>query len=158
MTTRPRYSRDDSGQSMTNLPNSPKHKLSDSYSSLSSYASSSLQSGCHSRISSLSTVSGGTQAFPQLLNDMPSFETKLAEHQQLGPGLGQLHPSASRELHPVSPRTSVSQPSAIISSSTLEDDLRRSNRPGSPTDAILITRVAGSNRSSPTDASRYVIR
>ncbi|KAH7358081.1 ORP1 protein [Plectosphaerella cucumerina] len=120
-------------------PRSPKHKFSDSYSSLSSYASSSLQSGCHSRISSMSTVSGH-QPFTAMLNDMPTFETKLAEHQQL-----------SADGIPLSPRTAI--PAPMLASPTGEDGPRDPARPHSPSDAILITRGAGgSNRSSPTDA------
>lgn len=122
-------------------PRSPKHKFSDSHSSLSSYASSTLQSGCHSRISSMSTVSGH-QPFTAMLNDMPSFETKLAEHQQL----------SSMDGQPLSPRTAIPPP--LLASPTGEDAARDPARPHSPSDAILITRGAGSNRSSPTDAMR----
>lgn len=125
-------------------PRSPKHKFSDSHSSLSSYASSTLQSGCHSRISSMSTV-GGHQPFTAMLNDMPSFETKLAEHQQLNASDGP----------PLSPRTAI--PASFLTSPMAEDAPSDPARPHSPSDAILITRGAGSNRSSPTDAMRYVL-
>lgn len=141
MKRRSRYSRDDGVSGSMGAPRSPKHKFSDSYSSLSSYASSSLQSGCHSRISSMSTVSGH-QPFTAMLNDMPSFETKLAEHQQL-----------NADGLPLSPRTAIPPP--LMASPTGEDGPRDPARPHSPSDAILITRGAGgSARSSPTDAMR----
>ncbi|ROT41400.1 hypothetical protein SODALDRAFT_338741 [Sodiomyces alkalinus F11] len=140
--------RDPTANGSTGLPQSPKHKCSDSHSSLSSYASSNLTSGCHSRISSFSTVSGGTQPFTQPVNEMPSFETKLAEHEQLSPAVVGQEP---RALRPASPRTSISQPQ-IISPATFDDGISNPERAGSPSDAILITRTAGSNRSSPSDA------
>ncbi|KAG7128135.1 hypothetical protein HYQ45_012117 [Verticillium longisporum] len=104
LTARPRFSRDDSMPGGMGLPNSPRHKFSDSHSSLSSYTSSTMHSGCHSRISSMSTVSGGVQPFNSLLNDMPSFETKLGEAQQMD----SVPPSL--ELRSQSPRTATKQP------------------------------------------------
>ncbi|KAG7117751.1 hypothetical protein HYQ45_015715 [Verticillium longisporum] len=104
LTARPRFSRDDSMQGGMGLPNSPRHKFSDSHSSLSSYTSSTMHSGSHSRISSMSTVSGGVQPFNSLLNDMPSFETKLGETQQMDSA------PPSLELRSQSPRTATKQP------------------------------------------------
>ncbi|CRK34527.1 hypothetical protein BN1723_014868 [Verticillium longisporum] len=138
LTARPRFSRDDSMQGGMGLPNSPRHKFSDSHSSLSSYTSSTMHSGSHSRISSMSTVSGGVQPFNSLLNDMPSFETKLGETQQMDSA------PPSLELRSQSPRTATS-PSA------LEEGDKDPRRPSSPSDAILITRGTGSSRSSPTE-------
>ncbi|RDA90199.1 hypothetical protein CP533_0482 [Ophiocordyceps camponoti-saundersi (nom. inval.)] len=58
-------------QSMT-----PRHRLSDSYSSLSSY--SSRQSMPHSRISSITTISGGYPGSSSLA-ELPIFESSLDE-------------------------------------------------------------------------------
>lgn len=127
------------------FPKSPKHKFSDSHSSLSSYTSS-TQSGGHSRISSLSTVSG-IQPFTSLLNDVPAFDTKLAEHQQNMTGPGMV------DIQPPSPRGMGHDPNMP----PLDPAMKGPGRPGSPSDAILITRGMGSNRSSPTDGLRYVI-
>ncbi|RDA84542.1 hypothetical protein CP532_3745 [Ophiocordyceps camponoti-leonardi (nom. inval.)] len=59
-------------QSMT----TPRHRLSDSYSSLSSY--SSRQSMPHSRISSITTISGGYPGSSSLA-ELPIFESSLDE-------------------------------------------------------------------------------
>lgn len=128
------------------MSRSPKHKLSDSHSSLSSFASSTLQSGCHSRISSLSTVSEG-HPFTSMLSDVPSIETKLAEHQQPNEGTTS------------NPQASATGAIAFRSRVTSGDDegTKLSERPQSPSDAVLITRGNGSNRSSPTRDVRYVV-
>ncbi|KAL2758102.1 hypothetical protein ACRALDRAFT_1055111 [Sodiomyces alcalophilus JCM 7366] len=139
--------RDPTANGAAGVPKSPKHRCSDSHSSFSSYASSNLTSGSHSRISSISTVSG-TQPFPQSVNEMPSFETKLAEYQKLNPGPTGQTPGA---LRTASPRTSVSQ-TQMVSPAAFDDGINNPGRARSPSDAILITRTAGSNRSSPTDA------
>ncbi|PHH66916.1 hypothetical protein CDD81_5268 [Ophiocordyceps australis] len=57
--------------------NMPWHKMSDSHSSLSSYGS--WQSRCHSRMSSVTTVSGGHHMASSLA-ELPILESKLAEH------------------------------------------------------------------------------
>ncbi|WYZ41769.1 hypothetical protein EsH8_V_000664 [Colletotrichum jinshuiense] len=135
LTARPNLPREDDGQHVTGgFPKSPKHKFSDSHSSLSSYTSSN-QSGGHSRISSLSTVSG-IQPFTSLLNDVPAFDSKMGEHQQ-----------HMVDIQPPSPRT-IGHPDP---NSVLDPSMKGPGRPGSPSDAILITRGMGSNRSSPTD-------
>ncbi|KAF4812532.1 hypothetical protein CGCSCA5_v009042 [Colletotrichum siamense] len=133
LTARPNLPREDDGHVTGGFPKSPKHKFSDSHSSLSSYTSSN-QSGGHSRISSLSTVSG-IQPFTSLLNDVPAFDPKL-DHQNMGP--------AMVDIQPPSPRTAGQDP-------PLDPSMKGPGRPGSPSDAILITRGMGSNRSSPTD-------
>ncbi|KAL8376441.1 hypothetical protein RB595_007503 [Gaeumannomyces hyphopodioides] len=62
-----------------NSPSSPKHKFSDSRSSLSSYTTtSSNNSGSHSRISSLSTVSE-FQPMTSLITDFSSLEAKMSD-------------------------------------------------------------------------------
>ncbi|GKT60605.1 ORP1 like protein [Colletotrichum tofieldiae] len=145
MLNRPNLPREDDGQQHVTggFPKSPKHKFSDSHSSLSSYTSSN-QSGGHSRISSLSTVSG-IQPFTSLLNEVPAFDTKLAEHQQSMSGPGMV------DMQPPSPRTMAQH------DPNLDPAMKGPGRPGSPSDAILITRgMGGSNRSSPTDGMRYV--
>ncbi|KAK1465263.1 hypothetical protein CCUS01_07668 [Colletotrichum cuscutae] len=144
ISSRPNLPREDDGHHVTGgFPKSPKHKFSDSHSSLSSYTSSN-QSGGHSRISSLSTVSG-IQPFTSLLNDVPAFDTKL-DHQQGMGGPGMI------DVQPPSPRT-MGQHDPVA----LDPAMKGTGRPGSPSDAILITRgMGGSNRSSPTDGLRYV--
>ncbi|KAK1716928.1 hypothetical protein BDP67DRAFT_609495 [Colletotrichum lupini] len=139
ISSRPNLPREDDGHHVTGgFPKSPKHKFSDSHSSLSSYTSSN-QSGGHSRISSLSTVSG-IQPFTSLLNDVPAFDTKL-DHQQGMGGPGMI------DVQPPSPRT-MGQHDPVA----LDPAMKGTGRPGSPSDAILITRgMGGSNRSSPTD-------
>ncbi|KAK1989813.1 hypothetical protein LX36DRAFT_717241 [Colletotrichum falcatum] len=140
LTARPNLPREDDGQQHLTggFPKSPKHKFSDSHSSLSSYTSSN-QSGGHSRISSLSTVSG-IQPFTSLLNEVPAFDAKLAEHQQNMSGPGMV------DIQPPSPRT-MGQHDQV-----LDPAMKVPGRPGSPSDAILITRgMGGSNRSSPAD-------
>ncbi|KAL8288873.1 hypothetical protein RB597_000790 [Gaeumannomyces tritici] len=63
----------------SNSPSSPKHKFSDSRSSLSSYTTtSSNNSGSHSRISSLSTVSE-FQPMTSLITDFSSLEAKMSD-------------------------------------------------------------------------------
>ncbi|KAJ0158295.1 hypothetical protein CTA2_11916 [Colletotrichum tanaceti] len=147
LTARPNLPREDDGQQHVTggFPKSPKHKFSDSHSSLSSYTSSN-QSGGHSRISSLSTVSG-IQPFTSLLNEVPAFDAKLADQQQNMSGPGVV------DLQPPSPRTMAHHELA------LDPAMKGPGRPGSPSDAILITRgMGGSNRSSPTDGLRYVMK
>lgn len=123
----------------TGAPKSPKHKFSDSHSSLSSYTSSS-RSGSHSRISSMSTVSG-TQPLASLLTDVPEAKVE---------------PSDVPVIHDVSmsprgslPMTNSSPPVPV------EPSFREHGRPQSPSDAILITR--GSSQLTPEDGIRYVI-
>lgn len=66
-------------QAEANSPSSPKHKFSDSRSSLSSYTTtSSNNSGSHSRISSLSTVSE-FQPMTSLITDFSSLEAKMSD-------------------------------------------------------------------------------
>ncbi|OHE94130.1 hypothetical protein CORC01_10587 [Colletotrichum orchidophilum] len=145
LTARPNLSRDDDGHHATGgFPKSPKHKFSDSHSSLSSYTSSN-QSGGHSRISSLSTVSG-IQPFTSLLNDVPAFDRKL-DHQQAMGGPGMI------DIQPPSPRT-MGQHDPVV----MDPAMKGTGRPGSPSDAILITRgMGGSNRSSPTDGLSWTL-
>ncbi|KAF7547572.1 hypothetical protein G7046_g8963 [Stylonectria norvegica] len=73
------------------------HKLSDSRSSLSSYGSSSSFSGCHSRLSSMSTVSS-VHPVSSMAWDIPTLETKLEylTHSTFRPVLADGPPSDAR--------------------------------------------------------------
>lgn len=103
-------------------PEPVRHKLSDSHSSLSSYGS--WQSRSHSRISSVTTVSGGHGLGSSSVTELPILESKLAE----------LNESTRRQFYgdaktPLSAVTRHPVPEAI------END--QPERPGSPSDAVL---------------------
>ncbi|KAI3326240.1 hypothetical protein HD806DRAFT_532889 [Xylariaceae sp. AK1471] len=102
-------------------PNSPRHKCSDSHSSLSSYASSS-SSLSHSRISSMSTAGG--MPTMSIIPDVSSLE--------LGPDC----PDSVKEYSQRLKRDGVISPVAIIE----ETPIHGSGRLGSPSDAILISK------------------
>ncbi|KAI8624433.1 hypothetical protein F5Y19DRAFT_314911 [Xylariaceae sp. FL1651] len=103
-------------------PKSPRHKFSDSHSSLSSYASSSA-SLSHSRISSMSTV-GGVQTM-STIPDVSSLE--------IGPDC----PDSVKEYSHRPKRDGVSSPAVIIE----ELSEYGSGRLGSPSDAMLISKL-----------------
>ncbi|KAI0134669.1 ORP1 protein [Xylariales sp. AK1849] len=133
-------------------PKSPKHKFSDSYSSLSSYTSS-MNSFTHSRFSSLSTVSG-SQTVPTLFTDMSALETRSAVELRSGDNLDSAVSRLSlpdffsinkraREDRGLSPTTIAEEPILL--------DVRR---PGSPSDAMLISRgCQDADRMSPQELS-----
>ncbi|KAL7793581.1 hypothetical protein V8C37DRAFT_100659 [Trichoderma ceciliae] len=99
-----------------------KHKLSFSTSSFAS--AESPQSGCHSRLSSVASISGVSSSnIP--ISEMPSIDAKLLEAQSP-------HPSISiTEQRPSPPLTSNSS-AAIPSGSS-----RTNHLPDSPSDAVL---------------------
>lgn len=136
---RPSFLCETDSHEATGAPKSPKHKFSDSHSSLSSYTSSS-RSGSHSRISSMSTVSG-IQPLGSLLTDVPEAKVEPSDvpviHDVSMSPRGSLHMANSSPPMPAEPR------------------MRDHERPQSPSDAILITR--GSNQLTPEDGIRYVI-
>ncbi|KAI2473225.1 hypothetical protein F4781DRAFT_225894 [Annulohypoxylon bovei var. microspora] len=108
-------------------PKSPRHKFSDSHSSLSSYASSST-SLCHSRISSMSTV-GGIQSI-STIPDTPSLETQFECAELSIPKIW------SPESHRRTTKEGIISP-PVINGESLVTDLLRSS---SPSDAMLMSR------------------
>ncbi|KAK9782898.1 hypothetical protein SCAR479_01241 [Seiridium cardinale] len=123
-------------------PKSPKHRFSDSYSSLSSYTSS-LNSMSHSRFSSLSTVSG-FQSLGPLLTDMPALESRSCDNLDSAVSRSSIPDYFGKRVRKdggTSPTTIAEEPAM--------GDVRR---PGSPSDAMLISRgMLGSDRMSPQD-------
>ena len=139
---RPSFPSDQDIRISAGSPKSPRHKFSDSHSSLSSYTSSS-RSGCHSRISSLSTVSG-IHPLSSLLSDVP--EAKVEPNDL---------PTSQHFSDVLSPRNRLhhanSSPPALT-----RGTLPYRERQQSPSDAILITRGSLSHQSSPGNGTRYV--
>ncbi|KAI1446183.1 hypothetical protein F5Y02DRAFT_77742 [Annulohypoxylon stygium] len=111
---------------------SPRHKFSDSHSSLSSYASSNT-SLSHSRISSMSTV-GGIQSINPI-PDTPCLDTQFECALSI-PKIwsSDLHRSIAKE-------GLISPPVTTTNGEPLVTDLLRS---GSPSDAMLMSRGAQS--------------
>ncbi|PHH82401.1 hypothetical protein CDD83_3277 [Cordyceps sp. RAO-2017] len=99
-------------------PMPPRHKFSDSHSSLSSYGS--WQSRSHSRISSVTTVSGGYTGGSSLA-ELPILESNLPEREE--PKTRPAH----REERPSLSLTTKLQPPVIAGV----------ERPKSPSDAVL---------------------
>ncbi|KAK4453755.1 hypothetical protein QBC34DRAFT_192982 [Podospora aff. communis PSN243] len=127
-------------------PKSPRHKFSDSRSSLSSYASSSTNSISHSRISSLSTVSE-FQPLTNLITDI-SLEGKKMPNGQIGDNAAD-RGDEPRPASPIIPSPSfgptpiVGQPQENLNSSTTSYHPAMaisSERPTSPSDAVMIRR------------------
>ncbi|KAI2625841.1 hypothetical protein GGR54DRAFT_637616 [Hypoxylon sp. NC1633] len=117
-------------------PKSPRHKFSDSHSSLSSYASSSA-SLSHSRISSMSTV-GGVQTI-NTIPDTPSLETQFECIELSMPKIW------SSDKHQTSTREGIVSPS-VTNGGPLVTELGRSS---SPSDALLMSRgVQGLDRTN----------
>ena len=115
-------------------PSSPKHKFSDSHSSLSSCTfSSSNNSVSHSRISSLSTVSE-LQPLSTLAIDMPSPDgRKMSEPHGQGlacPALGEIQPPSP------TPRRLTHEITSDVNNQ--EKHPKEVNRPHSPSDAVLM--------------------
>lgn len=126
-------------------PKSPKHRLSDSYSSLSSYTSS-LNSVSHSRFSSMSTASGFQSMVP-LITELPSLESRSCDNMDSAVSRSSIQDffaKKSRKDGGVSPTTIAEEPS-----------VGDAGRPGSPSDAMLMSRASqGSDRMSPHDFSK----
>lgn len=124
-------------------PKSPKHKFSDSRSSLSSYttmsSNTSSHSRSHSRISSLSTVSE-YQPMNSFMSDSTPTERRMSD-----PDSGMTCPTVV-EIQPPSPsRRAFDDVSPDASDN---DSPMHSDRPRSPSDAILVRNraLAGSAR------------
>jgi hypothetical protein len=153
---------DDSHLDIQNLnPTSPKHKSSDSRSSLSSSTSSSLQSVAHSRFSSISTI-GSCHLLPSTWSvDGPSLKSRNttqpldstsldnSSDARPSPSLSPtetLDPFASVAKYHLSNRqtkfvnqSSVPWIATFVNdngSSTLSREDRSKERPGSPTDPL----------------------
>lgn len=127
-------------------PNSPKHKFSDSRSSLSSYTTMSSSNSCHSRshsrISSLSTVSEY-----QPLSSYGS-ESTPTERRTSMPENGMSCPTVV-EVQPPSPRRLGLED---VSDASDNDSVMVSDRARSPSDAVLLR-----NRGL-TGSARYVLK
>ncbi|KAM4065642.1 orp1 [Hirsutella rhossiliensis] len=100
----------------------PRHKFSDSHSSLSSYGS--WQSRSHSRISSVTTISG-SHIGGLSLAELPILESKDAERDDLKPNA----PYGDEQSR--FPAVAKHQPPALVL------DTAQLERPGSPSDAVL---------------------
>lgn len=145
-------------------PSSPKHKFSDSRSSLSSFTSS-LQSATHSRFSSMSTVNSAqpmhgipTEAFsPKLRNAPQNLElATIDSRSEHGPSTS-LSPTGSLETlafvaehHPFSQQATRQGSQEVLGadsesvprSLSTEIPVRgRSGRASSPSDGLLIKRM-----------------
>ncbi|KAM7184743.1 hypothetical protein V8F33_012822 [Rhypophila sp. PSN 637] len=140
------------GQSSSTSPKSPKHKFSDSRSSLSSYASSN-NSVSHSRISSLSTVSE-FQPLTNLITEITLNSRMSAEKMDKGnPGYQTSAPARSPpiSIHSISGDDKPSAPviytqrkySAPFSDDVSPTEAVPPRRPGSPSDAVIIRRGPG---------------
>jgi hypothetical protein len=120
-------------------PHSPRHKCSYSHSSLSSYASSS-SSQPHSRISSMSTTGGKST-----MANIPGVSSLE---------LGLDCPDSVKEY------SQPMKPDGIISSVEITDEvpIHESSRPGSPSDAILISKPPKRiDQYGSYDVMRYVL-
>ncbi|KAH9900092.1 hypothetical protein F4778DRAFT_155206 [Xylariomycetidae sp. FL2044] len=116
-------------------PKSPRHKLSDSHSSLSSYASS-TSSLSHSRISSMSTV-GGFQTMSSI-PDVPSVESELEPAELV------------TSKNPVADTWQRGKSDAAVSPTAVTEEATLAGRPGSPSDALLMSRSQDLDRKSPS--------
>lgn len=123
-------------------PESLRHKFSDSHSSLSSYTSS-ANSGTHSRFSSMSTVSGFQMG--AAMADMQTLDASACEN---------LDSAVSRMsvMDTVrSKRDGGFSPSMIAEEPSMVD----AGRPGSPSDAMLMSRGSqGLERMSPQETAK----
>lgn len=146
--------------SSSGSPKSPRHKFSDSRSSLSSYtttlSSSSNNSISHSRISSLSTVSG-IQPLSSIITDIPmdalmadGLESASSNKTPLPPKM-----NASDARGDASPTAAPPHAKGRGHSYSQSNSPRDMARPASPSDAILITRGGlNGERQSPSDQNR----
>ncbi|KAH6655716.1 hypothetical protein BKA67DRAFT_246835 [Truncatella angustata] len=126
-------------------PKSPKHRFSDSYSSLSSYTSS-LHSVSHSRFSSLSTVSG-FQSVPPLITDMPPLDSRACDTLDSAISRSSAADYFGKRLR----KDGGGSPTTIAEEPFMEG----ARRPGSPSDAMLIRGSVSSERMSPQDFVNY---
>lgn len=129
-------------------PRSPRHKWSDSQSSLSSYASSTT-SVSHSRISSLSTV-GEFQPMNSTLLDTSERIMDAVPGAPCAPTLVEISPP-SPVLEESPSRSSSDDESHVWSDHGSAETMQR---PQSPSDAILITRFPGSERRESQESVR----
>lgn len=121
-----------------NVPS--RHKFSDSSSSLSSY--SSWQSKSHSRISSVTTV-GGPPSLGSSLADRPIFESKGGESEDAA--------NPPRRLHAQSSSSATSR--HRLPEHRESDELER---PGSPSDAVLLMKTPSRNHPTVAGSPWYV--
>ncbi|KAK3377885.1 hypothetical protein B0H63DRAFT_228974 [Podospora didyma] len=137
-------------------PKSPKHKFSDSHSSLSSYTSSSNNSISHSRISSLSTVSE-FQPIAPLLSDMP-LDPRMPQDKLITLRTRNLSGVVDKEpLSTASDRLHHDDSAGSATGDLSHTDARpSSDRPRSPSDAVMIRRGQDdpSATGSPTDVKQ----
>ncbi|ETS81776.1 hypothetical protein PFICI_06778 [Pestalotiopsis fici W106-1] len=131
-------------------PKSPRHKCSDSQSTISSY-NSPLHSNPHSRFSSVSTVGGFNQTTGALITD-PAALTALTALESRS--CDNLDSAVSLSSMPEWLPGKLPRMEGGISPTTIaeEPDLSEYERPGSPSDAMLIRRdLQSSDRMSPQD-------
>lgn len=147
---------------------SPRHKFSDSRSSLSSShtISSSTNSFSHSRLSSLSTVSE-TQPLTALITDFSQLETQVSGSSAACYAIpyNQQYSTFTRmsekneDYRPNSPTPVRSRRNQTYEGSPERGPTSSPDRAQSPSDAILIPRLAnGSSHSSLMGNTRYVLR
>ncbi|KAK0108298.1 hypothetical protein ONS95_003114 [Cadophora gregata] len=162
--TTPPHTQEVQRRESQSTPTSPRHKFSDSRSSLSSFTSS-LQSASHSRFSSLSTVgsaypsNGLTEAFSSLPGQKPQAldlgnPSKMDGIQPVYPGQGgSISPTESLDALALVAENEIAgqqaRQSAMESKGASKDDISSNlekvelgsgRRPSSPSDAILIKR------------------
>jgi hypothetical protein len=155
-------------------PSSPKHRFSDSRSSLSSFASSLQSTTTHSRYSSTSTLNSRFHAHHKshgtdiLSPELRSISQALEESASVPLAIGSYNANESRQDTSLSPTGSTLEQLAFVaeshSSEPRSESSRRNhsdvmettaanfaesaakstslNRPGSPSDAILIKRTS----------------
>lgn len=152
---------DDSQNFSASMPSSPRHKFSDSRSSLSSFTSS-LQSTTHSRFSSMSTTISGSQPLNNLAENLSPTTSLKIQAMDLAANLPTVESTQVQPRGSVSPTGSLDTLALVaerriadqeITSSTPEDKMsttsepapnkaaHTSERPSSPSDAILIKRA-----------------
>ncbi|KAJ0120271.1 Oxysterol-binding protein-related protein 1 [Diaporthe amygdali] len=128
-------------------PKSPKHKFSDSRSSLSSYttmsSNTSSHSRSHSRISSLSTVSE-YQPMNSFMSDSTPTERRMSD-----PDSGMSCPTVV-EIQPPSPSRRAFED--VSPDASDNDSPMHSDRPRSPSDAILVRNRGLAGSASPSDS------
>ena len=140
---RPTYSSDSPTDGQTSVsPNSPGHKYSNSHGSLSSSYTSSTNSGSHSRISSLSTVSEHQHPSTTLKNDFSLDSNKPTSTAAPNPTMASEQLDASASGHPAAPTNgdnNIHQTRLQRLQGEQSIDLT-SDRPESPSDALMIRR------------------
>ncbi|KAH8671062.1 hypothetical protein BX600DRAFT_509768 [Xylariales sp. PMI_506] len=123
-------------------PKSPRHRFSDSYSSLSSYTSS-MTSYAHSRLSSISTL-GGLQTVQSLFTDLPALDSRSCDNLDSAVSRTSLQDFSMKKTR----KDGVVSPTTIMEEVPVLDI----RRPGSPSDAMLISRGSqSSGQNSPQE-------